>query len=216
MPFPPPSCRVATIQADLEAGREFTRPIGNDLRVWFEPIASGWILRVVPLSGPLGEHDHAELATPPYESVSPLSLSTDFAFRAQDAVGWNPRRFKFATSQAAFASLNDVYLRYIHAGATPPAPLEVELSDQIAQAADGKITILDAKLVPGVADQWRMAAAVSSHFTTTAHTLVEPADGKPTALGKLVWMRVRVDLLLPAEFHPDAHLHTMPHLCGTL
>ena len=44
----------------------------------------------------MAKHDYAELATPPYESVSPLLLSTDFSFRAQDAVAWNPRRFRYA------------------------------------------------------------------------------------------------------------------------
>ena len=34
-----------------------------------------------------GEHDYAELATPPYQSVSPLSISTDFSFRAQGRGG---------------------------------------------------------------------------------------------------------------------------------
>jgi hypothetical protein len=174
----PPACRLEEIEGELQAGKHFSAPIGNGLKLWFQPIASGWILRVIPDSAKSGEHDYAELATPPYQSVTPLSLSTDFAFRAQDAVGWNPRRFKFATSAADFDRLNEVYQRFMQAGATPPAPLEVELADQIARAADGKLTILDAKLVPGMADQWRMAAAVSSRFTTTAHTLVDPPAGR--------------------------------------
>jgi len=212
----PAACRAGVIEGELKAGEGFTRPIGNGLRLWFQPIASGWILRVVPATGPLGDHDYAELATPPYQSVTPLSLSTDFAFRAQDAVGWNPRRFKFATSADAFGRLDEVYERFVSAGATPPAPLELELSDQIAKAADGKLTIVDAKLVPGMADQWRMAGAVSSRFTTTAHTLVDPADGKPSALGKLVWVRFRVELDLPAGFRADKTLRVVPHVCGNL
>jgi hypothetical protein len=84
-------CRQATIDGELFAGKGLARPIGNRLVLYFQPIASGWILRVLPQAGLQGEHDYAELATPPYQSISPLSISTDFAFRAQDAVGWNQK-----------------------------------------------------------------------------------------------------------------------------
>jgi hypothetical protein len=211
-----PACRVGVVEGELNAGKGFEQPIGNGLKLWFQPIASGWILRVVPLSGPLGDHDYAELATPPYQSVSPLSLSTDFAFRAQDAVGWNPRRFHFATSAGEFKRLDEVYERYESAGATPAATLEEELADEVSKAAEGKLTIVDAKLVPGGADQWKMAAAVSSRFDSTAHTLLQPPDGKETALGKLVWVRFRVELLLPAGFQTAAGLKILPHICGSV
>jgi hypothetical protein len=210
------ACQAGVIEGELKAGEEFTRPIGNGLRLWFQPIASGWILRVVPATGPVGEHDYAELATPPYQSVTPLSLSTDFAFRAQDAVGWNPRRFKFASSLADFDRLNEVYQQFVTAGASPPAPLEVQLSEQIQRASDGKLTIIDAKLVPGTGDQWRMAGAVSSRFAETAHTLVNSADQQVSPLGKLVWVRFRVELDLPTGFRADRDLRIVPHLCGNL
>ena len=209
-----PACRLATIEGQLEAGKTWRRPIGNGLAVWFEPIAAGWILRVIPAAGPLGDHDYAELATPPYRSVTPLSISTDFSFRAQDAVGWNPRRFHFATSSEEFSKLLDVYQRYTQAGASPPAPLEVELSGDISEASEGTLTILDARLVPGMADQWRMAGAVASHFATTAHTLVNPVDGKPSALGKLLWLSFRLEFELPKNFSPAAGLRVLPHLCS--
>ena len=212
----PAGCRVGVIEGELTAGREFTRPIGNGLRVWFQPIASGWILRVVPVSGPVGEHDYAELATPPYRSVTPLSLSTDFAFRAQDAVGWNPRRFRFATSATSFERLQAVYGRVMSAGATLQAALERELSTQIAGFPEGKLTIVDAKLVPGMADQWKMAGAVASRFAETAHTFVQTEAGSPSPLGRLVWVRFRVELELPAELHADRNLRVLPHLCGNL
>jgi hypothetical protein len=212
----PPACRMAVIEGELNAGQEFTQLLGNGLKLWFQPVASGWILRVVPASGPPGDHDYAELATPPYQSVTPLSLSTDFAFRAQDAVGWNPRRFRFAASRAEFDRLDELYQQLIHAGATPPATLETELAAEVGQAAAGKLTILDARLVPGMADQWRMAAAVSQRFPQTAHTLVPPPDGKDSPLGKLVWIRFRVELELPPGFHPETGLRVVPHLCGNL
>ncbi len=213
---PVAACRVEVIEGELNAGKGFEQAIGNGLKLWFQPIASGWILRVVPVSGPVGDYDYAELATPPYQSVTPLSLSTDFAFRAQDAVGWNPRRFRFATSDEEFKRLSEVYERYESAGATPPATLEVDLADEVSKAADGKLTIVDAKLEPGMADQWKMAGAVSSHFETTAHTLVMPADGKQSALGKLLWVRFRVELALPAGFKAASGAKVSPHVCGSV
>lgn len=213
-PAKPVGCRLAVIQGELLAGQSFSKRLGNGLQVYFQPIHSGWILRVIPLSGPAGDHDYAELATPPYRSVTPLSISTDFAFRAQDAVAWNPRRFHFATSSAAFRRLEDVYLRLEEAGGNPPAPLQVELSSQISEASEGTFTILDARLAPGTADQWLMAAAVASHFATTAHTVVQEPAGTASPLGRLVWLRFRLDLELPANFAPDPMLKVMPRLCS--
>jgi len=210
---PAGACRKAVILGELNAGQPYAKPIGNGLKIYMQAIASGWILRVLPVSGVVGDHDYAELATPPYQSVTPLSISTDFAFRAQDAIGWNPRRFRFATSAAAFHRLEEVYTRFEQAGATPPAPLEVELSSQIAQASEGSLQILDARLIPGMADQWKMASAVASHFTTTAHTLAEPPDGKTSALGKILWLRFRVELDLPAGFAVVPGLTVVPRNC---
>ena len=207
------SCRRASITGELNAGNAFVKPISHDLSLFFQPIASGWILRVIPQAGPAGDHDYAELATPPYDSVNPLSISTDFAFRAQDAVGWNPRRFRFATSKASFDRLQDAWLSFEHGGATPAPPLQVELSSNIAQAASGTFTILDARLTPGTANQWMQAAAVASHFTTTAHTLVSSADGSATPLGQIRWIRFRVDLDLPAGFVPSAGIPLLPRSC---
>ncbi len=202
-PRPPPACRRASFTGEVNAGQPFTQPIGNGLVFFLQPIHSGWILRMLPASGPTGDHDYAELATPPYQSVTPLSLSTDFAFRAQDAVGWNPRRFRFATSKAAFDKLASVYQRFEQAGATPPAPLQVDLSTEIAQASEGSLTLLDVRLLPGSADQSRSAAAVASHFAQTAHTVVQAPNTPATPLGRLLWIRFRVDLDLPRGFRPS-------------
>ncbi len=196
----PPICRHATFEGEVSAGQPYTRPLGNGLLFYLQPIHSGWILRVLPASGPPVEHDYAELATPPYQSVTPLSISTDFAFRAQDAVGWNPRRFRFATSKGAFDKLADVYQRFEQAGATPPAPLQVDLSSEIAQASEGSLTLLDTHLLPGTADQSRAASAVASHFSQTAHTVMQASNTPATPRGKLLWIRFRVDFDLPPRF----------------
>ena len=209
-----PSCKAEIVDGELTAGHEFRASIGGGLALWFQPIASGWILRVIPTAGPPGDADYAELATPPWQSVSPLSLSTDFSFRAQDAVGWNPRHFRWASSRAEYDRLHDLYLRTLHAGVSPPTPLEVELSGQIARAPEGSLTILDTRLIPGMADQGPMAASVAAHFTSTAHTLADPPDGRPDPLGKLLWLRFRVRLDLPPGFRSANGSHEVPQVCG--
>ena len=213
---PMTGCRMAVLEGELNAGKGFSTAIGNGLRLWFQPIASGWILRVGPLQGMPGKHDYAELATPPYRSVTPLSLSTDFSFRAQDAVGWNPRRFRFATSAEAFAVLERTYARLPETGSALPPELEAELTEEVSHAAEGKLTIIDARLEPGTGDQWRAAAAVSSRFLSTAHTLVPSASGRMSPLGKLLWVRFRVELDMPPRFEAGKGLHVVPHLCGSL
>ena len=219
-PKAPNACRHASFEGEVTAGQPFTHLLGNGLVFFLQPIHSGWILRVLPAAGRPGEHeyavhDYAELATPPYQSVTPLSLSTDFAFRAQDAAGWNPRRFRFATSKAAFDKLAEVYQRFEQAGATPPAPLQVDLSTEIAQASEAALTLLDVRLIPGTADQSRAAAAVASHFAQTAHTVVQAPDSPATPLGNLLWMRFRVDLDLPRSFQPSPTLKLVSTPCPT-
>jgi hypothetical protein len=214
-PEKPNACRTAVIEGELNAGQPFSQAIGGGLKVYFQPLPSGWILRVVPASGPMGEHDYAELATPPYQSVTPLAISTDFAFRAQDAIGWNPRRFRFATTAASFRSLQQVYVRFIAAGLTPPGALQAELAQQIAQTSEATFTIVDSRLVPGAADQWKMAAAVAEHFNSTAHTLLPEPDGGTTPLGRIIWLRFRLELNLPAGFPVSPALHFQPRPCDS-
>jgi hypothetical protein len=209
-----PACRVAVFEGEVEEGKPFSQAFGNGLQLYLQPIHSGWILRVLPLAGPMPPHDYAELATPPYRSVTPLSVSTDFAFRAQDAIGWNPRRFHFAPSAAAFEQLRQAYAKFEAAGAAPPEAIQAELAHQIAQASAGTFTILDSRLVPGTADQWRMAAAVASHFSETAHTVVQGPEVQPTPLGRLLWLRFRVELELPPGFKVNPAMHLQRSVCN--
>ena len=208
----PSPCRQATFEGELNAGQPYYQPLGNGLRLFFQPIHSGWITRVLPVAGPAPAHDYAELATPPYQSVTPLSLSTDFSFRAQDAVGWNPRRFHFATSPAAFQPLQSAYQAYLK---SPSPQAQAALGAQIARSTEATLTILDARLTPGTADQWMVAAGVASHFLTTAHTLVAPPDGVSTPLGRLLWLRFRITFNVPAGFVPAPDLKLLPHICAT-
>ena len=228
-PTPAQACRTETIEGSVEAGQSFARAIGNGLLLVLQPIHSGWILRVLPAStrpadvGQPGFHDYAELATPPYQSVTPLSLSTDFAFRAQDAVGWNPRRFRFADSQASYARLLAAYNAFERANpqaagsqsAGPPSAGASELAAEVARAADGVFTILDSRLAPGTADQGAAAAAVSANFPSTAHTLVLAPAIEASPLGKLLGLSFRVQLELPPGFRAEPGMKVVNHLCGT-
>ena len=198
---PAGACQRAVIEGEVRAGESFAKRIGGGLELRLEALSwgSGWLLRVLPVAGPKLTHDYAELATPPYASVSPLLLSTDFSFRAQDAVAWNPRRFRYAASAAEFGRIAGVYGRFSKT-TPPPAGIESELATVVSQASEGTLQILDARLAPGTANQARTAALVASHFETTAHTVEEPAQGKGTPLGKLTWVRFQISLDLPSGF----------------
>jgi hypothetical protein len=192
----PAGCVRGVLEGEVQAGAGYVRPVGGGLEVMLEPLASGWRLRVLPVGGRRPAHDYAELATPPYESVSPLLISTDFSFRAQDAVAWNPRHLRFAADGRSFQRMLELYGEYRRTP-SPSAAVQEELAKLVSRAPEGTVEILDAHLVPGTADQSKVAALVASHFSTTAHTLEQPADGKSTALGRLTWIRFRISLDLP-------------------
>ena len=188
----PVVCRV--VEGEVRAGQTFRAAAMAGVEVRVEPLASGWVLRVVPTSH-AGE-DWAEMATPPYRSVSPLLVSTDFGFRAQDAVGWNPRRFRFAASEQAYARLRGLRLG-MEGGSAGGAAALAELA---SRQPEGTWEILDAHLVPGTADQTRSAAAAVVDFATTAHELEQPVGhAAATPLGQVTWMRFRVELQLGPE-----------------
>jgi hypothetical protein len=145
--------------------------------------------------------------------VSPLLISTDFSFRAQDAVAWNPRHFRFAADNATFAEIAEAYREY-RATSVPSASAVNRLAETVSRASEGTVQLLDAHLVPGTGDQSRMAAAVASHFSTTAHSLERPADGKGTPLGKVTWIRFRIRLDLPEGFRADRGIVVEKYRCS--
>ncbi len=203
------TCARAVVEGEVRAGQGFVKVFGNGLEVMLEPLESGWILRVLPVGVPRTEHDYAELASPPYRSVSPLLISTDFSFRAQDAVAWNPRHFRFAADKAMFAEMSQAYEEY----RSKPAAMN-RLAELVVRASEGTIQILDAHLVPGTGDQAKMAAVVASHFNTTAHSLEQPANGQGTPLGKITWIRFRISLELPETFRADRGVVVEEHGCS--
>ncbi len=211
----PGSCRRMVVEGEVAAGRGYEKVIGGGLKVGLEPIAEGWAVRVVPAVGPRDPHDSAELATPPYRSLSPLIVSTGLGFRAQDAVGWNPRRFRYAATPAAHAALQRLYDKVTTAKDPSPAD-DAELGRLVAAAPEATLEILDAGLIPGTADQVESANAVAVHFTTTAHRIDQPADGKGTPLGKLEWIRFRFSLDVPPGMVPASGIKLVPGSCSIL
>ena len=205
-------CRVELIEGEVTAGKSFDRAIGNGLRIELEAIASGWILRILPVQGEPGNHDYAELANPPYRSVSPLLMGTDYSFRAQDALAWNPRRFHFAPDRASYQEILSVYQedeRLSRPGATDgesSREVESRLATLVSRTPEGELTILDAHLVPGTGDQSRAAAMVATHLNLSAHEVDQPANGNATALGRLNWLRFRIRLDLPKGFRAEPSL----------
>ena len=206
-------CSRAVVEGEVRAGQGFRQAFGGGLSVVLEPIAAGWVVRVLPSAGSRPAEDYAEIATPPYRSVSPLLVSTDFSFRAQDAVGWNPRRFRYAADARAFGRMEGVYRRVTGAKSASSAD-ESALADAVGAAPEGVFEILDASLVPGTADQTRAAALVAVHFGTTAHRLEQPETGRGTALGRIGWMRFRVRLELQPGVKVYRGVKTESYVCG--
>lgn len=212
------ACLRAVLEGEVRSGQEFRRGFGGGLDLVIEPIASGWVVRVLPARGQRPAVDYAGIATPPYRSVSPLLVSTDFSFRAQDAVGWNPRRFRYAADTRAFGAMEVVYQRLTgggRAGAQGGSPHDEEVLAGLASGQPGGVLeILDAGLTPGTADQTRAAGLVASHFGTTAHRLEQPEAGRATALGRIGWMRFRVRLELPRGDKPVHGVKVESYVCG--
>ena len=182
------ACRRAVFEGTVNAGQGFEKVFASGLKFYLEPLRSGWIVRVLAANTPREPHDLAELATPPYRSVNPLLISTDWSFRAQDALGWNPRRFRYAASRADFVRLESLYGRVIanDMGAMTQA------GKVVAAQPEGMLTVLDSRMVPGIADQAGTAATVASHFATTPHSVDQSMQ--PTPLGVIEAFRFRVEL----------------------
>jgi len=188
----PMGCSRVVFDGDVKAGMGFEKVFAKGLKFYLEPLRSGWIVRVLAADEPRGPHDYAELATPPYRSVSPLLISTDWSFRAQDAVAWNPRRFRYARSGEVFRQLAGLYGGVMSNDASSSS----KVAEIVSEQPEGVLQILDARMVPGLADQALMASAVASHLEETPHEVDQSVA--PSTLGRIEELRFRVKLDLPA------------------
>lgn len=179
------------LTGEVRAGQAYGQSIGGGLIFELEPGPAGWTARVQPEAGARPAVDYAAVVTPPFRSVSPLLLTTDWGFRAQDVVGWTTRSFHFIRSRAAFAAANRAYGAVV---ATPhPTPAQTAaVTEAVAHSAEGRLEILDARLLPGAGDPSPAAAMLGSRFATTAHTVLTTGGGGQS--GRIEQLRFRVTL----------------------
>lgn len=209
------SCRKLTFDGQIARGEPFNHAITRNLNFSLTPVASGWRIEV-QATGSKSAHDAAEVATPPYQSVNPLLLTTDYGFRAQDAVSWNPRDFQFVTDAETLsdASRDEDALLSGKLSPAQKSALASRLIEVTRSSAHGQLRILDASLVPGTADQSPVAASVASHWRTTPHTLVQPRQGSNSSpLGTVVSLKFEVTLWLPEIIAVAPGLHAVAAPC---
>lgn len=210
---PPATCRKMVLQGEVRSGR-----------AWNTPIGEGWVFRVLPIeprnagySGwdlvvdrvpSAGFPDALYLATPPYGSINEREIGTTFGLRAQDAIGWNPRSFRFILNPDAFHLAQSLYLQLEKDGAFSRSTPETQddatamshLIDLQKHAASGEFRIEDARLIPGAADPLPFAQAWSQAAANVPHAVEPsgPASGSPR--GSLDWIRFTVTLWLPQSW----------------
>jgi hypothetical protein len=154
-------------------------------------------------------------------------VGTTFGLRAQDAIGWNPRSFRFLTapdalreSQKLFQVLNQAgqLLQTGQKPANSQSAAEARATRRLMalalQSSPGQFRILDARLAPGVSDAASYAENWALASPRTPHTFEPGAGGKSTPLGDLHWMRFSVTLWLPAAWKAPAQLHAVRAACS--
>lgn len=232
----PAACTRLELTGRVNSGQEWKASLGEGWVFRVVPIApgsagyTGWDL-VVDRDSPAGFPDALLLATPPYNSINEREIGTTYGLRAQDAIGWNPRSFRFLTDPAAFLEGQKLFLALLEVSSRKPsgtgrnqsspssedaatvARLTRQLMDLQSRAAAGEFRILDAGLAPGIADPEPFAQSWAMRAARTQYTIVTPAGSKPTPRGELDWMRFSVTLWLPAGWKPAHGLSATPAPC---
>jgi hypothetical protein len=230
------SCQKVVLEGEVNAGQEWKASFGGGWVFRVLPIEpgktgySGWDL-VVDREQAAGFPDALLLATPPYNSINEREVGTTFGLRAQDAIGWNPRSFRFIRTPEAFRESQQIFRQLSHDGqlhlAVPEpngsssasrSPAEIRATRRLMElqqySSAGEFRILDARLAPGVSDaasyaeNWALASPRTPHKTELAVT------GKSTPLGELHWMRFSVALWLPAVWKTPNGLESTRVACS--
>jgi hypothetical protein len=219
------TCQKIVLLGDVSMGHEWKAPIGQG---WFfrvlpvQPATySGWDL-VVDRDPPAGFPDALLLATPPYNSINEREVGTTFGLRAQDAIGWNPRSFRFVTDAAEFAQAQTAYRELVRVGGLRAGPTNKPTPEQAAatrkligllrSSASGQFRIVDAHLAPGVADAQPYAETWALQSMKTRQSYDSPGS-TPTSLGQLHWISFSISLWLPASWKLPASMHATPSSC---
>jgi len=225
----PPShaCLRVELHGEVTAGQEWKSPLGQGWVFRVLPIAassagySGWDL-IVDRDPPSGYPDALLLATLPYNSISEREIGTTFGLRAQDAIGWNPRSFRFLLNPADFREARQWFRRLTpdSAQAAQTGPAKPAGSDAMQRlldlekgASSGQLRILDARIIPGVADPQPFAQAWALAFSRTRHEIESAPPGQESAAGKLLWMQFEVTLWLPTSWNLPSGIHGVRASC---
>ena len=226
---PKRACERVTIESEVSADRE-----------WKATLGQGWVFRVLPINAtksdysgwdlvvdrePLaGYPDALLLATLPYNSINEREIGTTFGLRAQDAIGWNPRSFRFLSTPAELTDARRSFLELSQSGFGQGLNGKADTSKQGAEtmarllkleqgASRGELRILDAHIVPGVADPMPFAQAWALAAAQTPHEIEAAPAKQASQRGKLLWMRFRLTLWLPAQWNAPRELHATRFPC---
>jgi hypothetical protein len=214
----PGRCEKIVLTGAVSAGHE-----------WKEAFGEGWVFRVLPIPDgktapgvggwdlvvdrdrPAGYPDALMLATPPYHLINEREIATTYGLRAQDVIGWNPRKFRFMTNRSSFREAHRLFLQLDRDGVFNPAPQSSKDGRKeksilrkkerflklTADSSQGEFHILDAHLTPGVGKVKPYALNWARLSENTPHTDEPPPGGNATPLGQLEWVRFSVALWLP-------------------
>jgi hypothetical protein len=191
-------CAKVELSGEVNQGQEWKAAIGEGWMVRMVPIAgySGWDVVVDRETG-AGFPDALLLATPPYESIGEREVGTTFGLRAQDAIGWNPRSFRFLTDAQALKEGQKFYAK-LHGTDDGKARASQGLMALMGAASAGQLRILNARIAPGTADAAAYAERWALQSSKTPHTVVQGA--RASGRGELQWMRFSITLWLPARW----------------
>jgi hypothetical protein len=164
-----------------------------------------------------GYPDALLLATPPYGSLNEREIGTTFGMRAQDAIAWNPRRFRFLNSVSDMehvkASFQVLLKDKSGLDVTVMSKAGAELLKQLDRASAGRFEVVEARLTAGVGDPPAFAEQWAMHLSRVPHTLV-PSDGTQSARGELRWIRFKTALWLPKQWVAAPGLKTKLVKCA--
>ena len=230
-------CRSVRLTGDVKEGHEWSAAFGEGWILRLAPIQptgrgySGWDLAVSRVDD-AGYPDALLVATPPYGSLNEREIGTTYGLRAQDAIAWSPRRFRFLISAKDWQQVREFYrdLMAAQSGKGAGAGKQEDGSLQGATAAkllamlsdpkrlgSGVFSVLDARLVDGEGDPPVYAQQWAAHLSDVPHT-TEQSTGPPAASassrGELRWIRFAVTLTLPAGWKTPSGLGSREATCA--
>lgn len=215
-------CRKVVLTGQTNAGQEWKQNLGEGWVFRLVPIASGaqgysgWDL-VVDRQQAAGFPDALYLATPPYGSLNEHEVGTTFGLRAQDAIGWNPRSFRFLTDAADLKQAQGIYRQMSRSGQTAAQPDQrsiQRLMEMVKRSSAGQFRIEDAGLAPGISDAAPYAQNWAIQSGRMGHKIEPAKSGQSTPQGELHWVRFTLTLWLPASWKVPEELHAGRGACA--